>query len=177
MVGHPPGPWRLNTRNSDHCGVHLLFTVSLLLASISSITLLAECTHRQLEVRHRLSKLLFAQTLLKMHLLTLLAFMATVQGSPQRGGAGGLGGGAMLRFGCSQTVIDRIDPYALFFVHMGEDLTLTYIQACRSWQGPITTCSSGCRRSTSFCPQPSPRTAVSVLTRLSPRTPSMPRWP
>jgi len=46
-----------------------------------------------------------------MHLLALLAFTAAVQASPQRAG-GGTGGSAMLRFGCAQTVIDRIDPYA-----------------------------------------------------------------
>lgn len=46
-----------------------------------------------------------------MFTLALLALTAAVQAAPQRGGGGLLGGGAMLRFGCAQTVIDRIDPW------------------------------------------------------------------
>ncbi|KAK4215045.1 hypothetical protein QBC37DRAFT_137671 [Rhypophila decipiens] len=47
-----------------------------------------------------------------MYALALLALTAAAHAAPQRGGGGGgmLGGGAMLRFGCAQTVIDRIDP-------------------------------------------------------------------
>ena len=42
--------------------------------------------------------------------LGLLALAALVEGAPQFGGGGGGGGTAMLRFGCSQAVIERIDP-------------------------------------------------------------------
>lgn len=38
----------------------------------------------------------------------LLSLTAAVQAAPQFGGGGG--GTAMLRFGCAQAVIDRIDP-------------------------------------------------------------------
>jgi hypothetical protein len=40
---------------------------------------------------------------------TLLAFTALVEAAPQLGGGGG-GRGTLLRFGCSQIVIERIDP-------------------------------------------------------------------
>jgi hypothetical protein len=43
---------------------------------------------------------------------SLLALTALVQAAPQgRMGGGGNGGTAMLRFGCSQAVIERLDPY------------------------------------------------------------------
>ena len=41
----------------------------------------------------------------------LLALAASVKGLPQGGGS--LGSTAMLRFGCSQVVIERLDPYDL----------------------------------------------------------------
>jgi hypothetical protein len=41
--------------------------------------------------------------------LALFAFTAAVQA--QAGAGGSAGGSAMLRFGCSNIVIDRIDPY------------------------------------------------------------------
>lgn len=56
-----------------------------------------------------------ARDISEMHILGLLALTAAVQAAPQRGGGGMSGGGAMLRFGCAQTVIDRIDPYVFFF--------------------------------------------------------------
>ncbi len=41
----------------------------------------------------------------------LLALAAFAEAAPQFGGGGGGGGGTtMLRFGCSQVVIDRLDP-------------------------------------------------------------------
>lgn len=41
----------------------------------------------------------------------ILALVAASQARPQRAGGGGGGGGiTMLRFGCAQVVIDRIDP-------------------------------------------------------------------
>jgi hypothetical protein len=42
-----------------------------------------------------------------MRSVALLALGAAVQAAPQRGGGGGI---TMLRFGCAQVVIDRIDP-------------------------------------------------------------------
>lgn len=46
-----------------------------------------------------------------MHLSTILALAATARAIPQFGGGGGFGGGTtMLRFGCAQIVIDRLDP-------------------------------------------------------------------
>lgn len=43
--------------------------------------------------------------------LELLSLATVANALPQFGGGGGGGGTAMLRFGCAQTVIDRIDPY------------------------------------------------------------------
>ncbi len=43
-----------------------------------------------------------------MLLATLVAFTALVEALPQRGG--GSGGTTMLRFGCAQISIDRLDP-------------------------------------------------------------------
>ncbi len=43
----------------------------------------------------------------------VLTFVAVAQAAPQGRAGGGAGGGtAMLRFGCAQSVIERLDPYA-----------------------------------------------------------------
>jgi len=43
---------------------------------------------------------------------SVLILAAVADAAPQRGGGGGIGGGrsSLIRFGCSQVVIDRIDP-------------------------------------------------------------------
>lgn len=57
-----------------------------------------------------------------MYLSTILSLAAIAEALPQFGGGfgdgfgggGGFGGGTtMLRFGCAQIVIDRLDPYVL----------------------------------------------------------------
>jgi len=64
--------------------------------------------------------------------LSLLSFAAVSYAIPQVGGGAGqtgegtLGNTAMLRFGCAQVVIDRIDPYvarALLFSYLNGDKT------------------------------------------------------
>ena len=46
-------------------------------------------------------------------LWSALILAAVAEAAPQRGGGGGGGakGTSLIRFGCSQIVIDRIDPY------------------------------------------------------------------
>ena len=44
--------------------------------------------------------------------VAILALAAATQARPQFGGGGG--GITMLRFGCAQVVVDRIDPYVAF---------------------------------------------------------------
>ena len=85
--------------------------------------------------------------------LTAMAYAAPqVGGGAGQTGEGTLGNTAMLRFGCAQAVIDRIDPYvasALLFGYLKEMKLITY-KARRPRQGTLTTCKSGAISSMEF---------------------------
>lgn len=56
-----------------------------------------------------ITNILATQSSLRMHWTTLLGLTALAEAAPQFGGPGG-GGVTMLRFGCPNVVIDRLDP-------------------------------------------------------------------